>query len=41
MMGTASGEETAAMTPELNEGDFGRTAETPSGKGAGDENCPV
>ncbi len=41
MMGTASGEETAAMTPELNEGDFGRTAVTPSGKGAGDENFPV
>jgi hypothetical protein len=41
MTGTASGEETAAMTPELNEGDFGRTAETPSGKGAGDENFPV
>ena len=41
MTGTASGEETAAMTPALQEGDFGRAAETPSGKGAGDENFPV
>jgi squalene synthase HpnC len=41
MTGTASGEETAAMTPELQEGDFGQAAETPSGKGAGDENFPV
>jgi squalene synthase HpnC len=41
MTGTASGEETAAMAPELHDGDFGRTAETPSGKGAGHENFPV
>ena len=41
MTGTASGEETAAMTTALQEGDFGRAAETPSGKGAGDENFPV
>jgi squalene synthase HpnC len=41
MTGTASGEETAAMTPELQGGDFGQAAETPSGKGAGDENFPV
>ncbi len=29
------------MTPDLQEGDFGQAAETPSGKGAGDENFPV
>jgi hydroxysqualene synthase len=39
--GSAAGEETAARTPNLQQGDFGRAAETPSGKGAGDENFPV
>jgi len=41
MTGTLSGEETATMAPERQENDFGRAAETPSGKGAGDENFPV
>jgi len=41
MTRTASGEEAAAMTPELHDGDFGRAAETPSGKSASDENFPV
>ena len=41
MTGSASGEDTAARTPKRLQGDFGRAAETPSGKGAGDENFPV
>ena len=42
MTGTLSGEEAAAtVTPALQNDDFGRAAETPSGKGAGDENFPV
>ncbi len=41
MTGSASGEETAAGAPEVRRRDFGRAAETPSGKGAGDENFPV
>ena len=41
MTGTASGEDTAAMEPALQTDDFGRAVETPSGKGAGDENFPV
>ena len=41
MTGTASGEGAAAMALERQKDDFGRTAETPSGKGAGDENFPV
>ena len=41
MAGTASGEKTAAMAPKVEEHDFGQAAETPSGKGAGDENFPV
>jgi hydroxysqualene synthase len=40
-MGSAPGEETAARAPEFRQRDFGRAAETPSGKGAGDENFPV
>ncbi len=41
MAGTASGEKIAAMAPKVEERDFGQAAETPSGKGAGDENFPV
>lgn len=41
MTDTASGEETAATAPNRHGSDFGRAAETPSGKGAGDENFPV
>jgi squalene synthase HpnC len=41
MTGTASGEETATGTPKPRPDDFGRAAETPSGKGASDENFPV
>ena len=41
MTGTASSEETAASAPQPRPADFGQAAETPSGKGAGDENFPV
>jgi squalene synthase HpnC len=41
MTGTATGEKIAAMAPKVDESDFGQAAETPSGKGAGDENFPV
>ena len=41
MTGTATGEKIAAMAPKVDESDFGQAAETPSGKGADDENFPV